>query len=64
MARPTRSSPPGSHGGWASEGGAASYLMPMLNHAAMVANAIHDNKTVPTDYLVHAFNHIGGDCQS
>ena len=43
-------------GGWASEGGAAAYLMLTLNHAAMVANAIHDNKAVPTAYLVHAFN--------
>ena len=55
-------------GGWASEGGAASYLMPTLNHAAMVANAIHaDNKAVPTDYLVHAFNagkRVGGNGQS
>ena len=54
-------------GGWATEGGAASYLMPTLNHAAMVANAIHDNKAVPTDYLVHAFksgNDVGGNCQS
>jgi len=54
-------------GGWATEGGAASYLMPTLNHAMMVANAIHDNKSVPTDYLVHAFNagtNVGGNCQS
>ena len=54
-------------GGWASEGGAAAYLMPTLNHAAMVTNAIHDNKAVPTDYLVHAFNagkHVGGIGQS
>ena len=52
-------------GGWASEGGAASYLMQTLNHAAMVANAIHDNKSVPVDYLVHAFNSGNGvGCQS
>ena len=54
-------------GGWATEGGAASYLMPTLNHATMVANAIHDNKSVPTDYLVHAFNagnYVGGNFQS
>ena len=54
-------------GGWASEGGASSYLMPTLNHAAMVANAIHDNKAVPVDYLVHAFNSgngVGGNGQS
>ena len=47
MARPTRSSPLGSRVTWswcrATEGGAASYLMLTLNHAAMVANAIHDN---------------------
>ena len=54
-------------GGWASEGSATSYLMPTLNHAAMVANAIHDNKFVPVDYLVHAFksgNGVGGIGQS
>ena len=34
---------------------------------AVVANAIHDNKAVPTDYLAHAFNsgnNVGGNCQS
>ena len=54
-------------GGWASEGGAASYVMPTLNPAAMVANAIHDIKSVSVDYLVHAFNSgngVGGNCQS
>ena len=54
-------------GGWASEGGAASYLMPTLDHDAMVANAIHNNKSVPVVYLVHAFNSgndVGGNCQS
>jgi len=71
MARPTKIIAAGFardvvmvQGGWASEGGAASYLMPTLNHAAMVANAIHDNKSVPVDYLVHAFksgNGVGGN---
>ena len=54
-------------GGWATEGGAAAYLMSTLNHAAMVANAIHDAKAIPVDYLVHAFTsgkHVGGNGQS
>ena len=54
-------------GGWASEGGASAYLLPTLNPAAMGADAIHDNKAVPTEYLVHAFNagkHVGGKGQS
>ena len=54
-------------GGWATESGAAAYLMPTLNHATMVANAIHDAKAIPVEYLVHAFNsgkQVGGNDQS
>ena len=50
-------------GGWASEGGASSYLMPSLSHAKMVANAIHDPTAIPVAYLAHAFtagNTVGG----
>ena len=51
-------------GGWASEGGAGAYLMPSLNHAKLVADAIHDQDAIPVPYLAHAFNagkQVGGN---
>ena len=41
-------------GGWASEKGARTYMLPTLTAADRAAPAIHSDSAVPTEYLLHA----------
>ena len=41
-------------GGWASEKGARTYMLPTLTTADRAAPAIHSDTAVPTEYLLHA----------
>ena len=41
-------------GGWASEKGTCTYMLPTLTAADRTAPAIHSDSAVPTEYLLHA----------